>query len=262
MEDPNQTVNTIPMYAREFVQTVHDRCNINLDFTDSSLPKLDEIAQSWQSMTKEEILRILDGMYFYLGEVIRRNLGGCWIDPKWKNPDSKDRCYLHKVGGILTVSPSKWVERRLLEGRDESFLSNYKRIKQKAKTIKRDLKQEQSSASANPRTMGLDKSTSIITLLQFLGVLIGWVLCRVATRIGGVPHGGWSYFLVKHGYTLALVPMIWASLMVYKNTANRIPQSIETAMGVFGFIAVFVIFGLFGWLAMSIIASTFPSGNW
>ena len=238
MEDPNQTVNTIPMYAREFVQTVHDGCNINLDFTDSSLPKLDEIAQSWQSMTKEEILRILDGMYFYLGEVIRRNLGGCWIDPRWKNPDNtEDRCYLSKVGGILKVSPAKWVERRLLEDHDETFFSYYKQIKKKAKSIKKDVAKERASNSRGSGTIAIDRYTSVITLYQFLAVFLGWILCRKS--------GYSSAFLIEYGYTLFLIPMIWASLMTYENTTNRIPGWIAKPLGAFGFIAIFLILGLF-----------------
>jgi hypothetical protein len=138
-------------------------------------------------------------------------------------------------------------------------VSYYKRLTQKAKSIKRDLKKEQTSASAGPKTIGLDKSTSIITLLQFLGVLLGWMLCRAATRLSGVPDSGLPWFLVKYGYTLALVPMIWASLMVYENSTNRMPVLVERALRVFGFVAIFVIFGLFGWLAVGLIG-TF--GHW
>jgi hypothetical protein len=256
MTESDRTVSAIPGYAREFIEVANQRCNKELDFSDSSIAILDEVATAWRHLSKKDKLDVLDGMCFYLGEVIRRNLGGCWVDPKWKNPKHTEaRCYLSKVAGSLTVSPSKWVERRLLEGRSETFLSYYKSIKQRAKTIKRDLKKAQSSASAGPRPLSVSRGTSIIILMQLLFVLMGWMLCRVCTRICGGYDRGLSGFLVKYGYTLALIPMIWGMLMVYVNSSDRIPAFIEKSLGVLGFVSIFIIFGLFGWLAVGMIAS-------
>jgi len=165
------------------------------------------------------------------------------------------------VGGILKVSPAYWVKRRLLEGHNETFWSYYKGIKQKAKAVKRDLKKEQSSRPAAFGLSGLDKYTSICASLQFLAVLIGWVLCRGCTLMGGNPLGGIPGLLVRHGYMLVLVPMLWAPLMIVKNTSNRLPAFVEKPLGAFGFIAVFVILGYFIWLAMALLASAFPLGD-
>jgi len=238
MEKLNRTVDAIPGYARDFIQIVHEKCNQDLDFSDSSISKLDEIALSWQSLSKEERFDIFEGMCFYLGEVIRKNMGGCWIDPKWKNPNNLEaHCYLHKVGGLLKVTPSKLVEKRLLEGGNESFLTYYRQIKQKAKSIKKDLAKERSSNSRSSRTIVIDRYTSVITLYQFLAVFLGWILCRKT--------GYSSAFLAEYGYALFLIPMIWALLMIYENTTNRIPGWIVKPLGAFGFVAIFLILGLF-----------------
>jgi hypothetical protein len=257
MSDPNQVVDAIPGRAREFIEIAKERCDEQLDFRESSLAKLDDVAARWQSLGREEMLAVFDGVCFYLGEVIRRNLGGGWVDPRWKNPDNSDsHCYLNKVGGMLTVYPHKWVARRFLDGRSETFVSYYKRAKQKAKAIKRDLKKEQSPSSAGPRTSGLDKTTSIIAVLQLLAVLIGWLLCRVCARISVGQYFGLTGFLINYGYTLALIPMIWAPLMIYKNATNRIPTFVEKSLSAFGFLAIFVIAGLFGWLVTVMLTSS------
>jgi len=256
MSDANQVVDAIPGRVREFVALVKERCDTPLDFRESSLATLDDVAARWQSLGRDERLALFDGMYLYLGEVIRRNLGGGWVDSRWKHPDSPDRhCYLNKVGGILTVYPHKWVTRRFLDGHGETFPSYYQRAKQKAKTIKRDLKREQLAASAGPRTSGLDKTTSIIAVLQLLAVIIGWVLCRVCARIAVGQYFGLSGFLLHYGYSLALIPLIWAPLMVYKNATNRLPAFVEKVLGAFGFLAIFVIAGLFGWLVTEMITT-------
>lgn len=255
MSDANQVVDAIPGRVREFVALAKERCNTRLEFRESSLAKLDEVTARWQELSGDERRAVFDGMYLYLGELIRRNVGGGWVDPRWKHPDGADRhCYLNKVGGILTVYPHRWVTRRFLEGRSETFQSYYQRTKQKAKATKRDLKKEQAS-SAGARTSGLDKTTSIVTVLQLLAVLIGWVLCRVCTRISVGQYFGLAGFLIHYGYTLALVPMVWAPLMVYRNATSRGPALIEKALGAFGFLAIFAIAGLFGWLVAGMLTS-------
>jgi hypothetical protein len=252
----DRTVSAIPGYAREFIKVANQRCDKELDFSDSSIARLDEVATAWQELSRKDKLEVFDGMCFYLGEVIRRNLGGCWVDPAWKKPKHTEaRCYLSKVGGSLTVSPSKWVERRLLEGRSETFLSYYKSLKQRAKTIKRNLKKAQSSASAGPRPLRVSRTTSIIILMQLLFVIMGWIICRVCTRICGGEDRGLAGFLLKYGYTLALIPMIWGMVMVYINSSDRIPAFVEKSLNVLGFMFIFVIFGLFGRLAVAMIAS-------
>ncbi len=261
MKDPKQTVSAIPEYAREFIKVVREKCSQDLDFGDSSIAKLDDVALSWQRRGKNERLAISEGMSFYLGEVIRRNLGGHWVDPRWKNPGNTEaRCYLSKVGGVLTVAPSKWVERCLLEGRNESFLSCYQRIKQRIKSARKEATKELSSNARGTRTIEIDKFTSVVTLFQFLVVIMGWVLCRGCTRICGRCHGGLAGFLLDYGYTLVLIPMIWAPLMVYRNASNRIPAFIEKPLSAFGFIAIFGISGLFAWLAVGMLASL-PHGS-
>jgi len=256
MTESDQTVRAIPGYAKEFIKAANQRCNTELDFSDSSIARLDEVATAWQDLSRKDKLDVFDGMCFYLGEVIRRNLGGCWVDPKWKNPKTTEaHCYLSKVAGSLTVCPSKWVKRRLLEDRSETFLSYYKSLKQRARTIKRDLKKAQTSASAGPRPLRVSRTTSIIILMQLLFVFMGWMLCRVCTRICYGYDQGLSGFLIKYGYTLALIPMIWGTLMVYINSSDRIPAFVEKSLNVLGFIFIFVIFGLFGHLAVAMIAS-------
>jgi hypothetical protein len=256
MQEPNQTVSAIPGHAREFIKVVRERCGQDLDFDDSSIARLDEIVLGWRSMSRNEKLAISEGMCFYLGEVIRRNLGGCWVDPTWKNPDTIGaRCYLTKVGGVLTVTPSKWVKRRLLERRDESFPSYYKRVKQKARSIKKGSRKEPSSSSRGARKIEIDRFTSVVTLFQFVAVIGGWVLCRGCARLTGGDDVGLPGFLLGYGYTLVLIPIVWAPLMIYKNTSGRVPTFIEKPLSAFGFVAIFVIFGLFGWLAVGMIAS-------
>jgi len=256
MKEHSQTVSAIPGYAREFIRTSNERCSKELDFCESSIAKLDEVAMSWQSLSTTAKLDVCDGMCFYLGEVIRRNLGGCWIDPRWKNPYSPEtHCYLNKVGGILTVSPHYWVKRRLLEGRSETFVSCYKSIKHKAKVIKRNRKHGQSSTSAGSAAISIDRTTSIITLMQFSSVVLGWIVCRSLTRISGGDDHGVAGFLLAHGYTLAVIPMVWAPLRIYANSSSRTPELLDKSLAAFGYISILVILGLYGWLAVAMLSS-------
>lgn len=254
MTDNDRKTDAIPLYARDFIKVVHERCDKHLDFDESSIVKLDKITMGWQCLSREEMHAVFHGMCFYLGEVIRRNLGGCWVDPRWKNPDSTEaHCYLNKVGGVLRVSPARWVEKRLLEGGSETFSTYYRLTKKKAKTIREGSTKGQSSTLDSTWLSNVDRSTSIITLLQFLSVMIGWMLCRVCTRLTGAFDDGFYGFLIRYGYTLVLIPMLWAPLMVYKNASNRIPACIEKLLFASGFVAILVILGLFVWLAMGMV---------
>lgn len=254
MTDSDQIVNKIPEYAKGFIQMVRDKCGKELDFSDASITKLDEVVESWQNLSQDEKSDMLDGMSYYLGEIIRRNLGGAWVDPKWDNPEEIDKqCYLKKVAGALIINPHNDVKKLFCHGHNETFSLYYNEIKQKAKAIRKDLnkdlKKENSvfvPTSASSRFSGLDRTTSILAIMQFFAVILGWVICRKLIRD--------SYdFLSNYGYVLALIPMIWTPLMIYANSSDRIPEIFDRIWTVIGFLSIFFIFGLFGWRIIEII---------
>lgn len=256
MTDSDQNINKIPEYAKSFIQVVRDRGGKELDFCDASVARLDEVVETWQNLSQDEKSDLLDGMSYYLGEIIRRNLGGAWVDPKWENPENIDmQCYLIKVAGALTIHPHDDVRKLFCYGPSEAFSLYYDEIQQKAKTVRKDLnkelKKDNSSlfpASAPSRFSGLDRTTSILAIMQFLAVILGWVICRKLVR-------GSHDFLSNYGFILALIPLIWTPVMIYANKSDRTPEIFDRIWTVVGFLSIFIIFGLFGCKILAIIES-------
>ena len=96
--DTDKLVNRIPGIAKSFIQAVQEKCAVELDFSDASTAKIDDVVNDWQDLPKAEKAELLDGMAYFFGELVRRNLGGHWVDPKWKEPDDTNmQCYLEKA---------------------------------------------------------------------------------------------------------------------------------------------------------------------
>lgn len=67
--------------AEHFAETVKDHFNVDLDFTGKSLKKVDGIIGKYFKKHKDEEHLATSVLSFgsYLGEVIRRNVGGKWV---------------------------------------------------------------------------------------------------------------------------------------------------------------------------------------
>jgi hypothetical protein len=256
MTDSDQIINKIPEYAKSFIKVVRDRCGKELDFSDASIAKLDEVLNAWQNLSQDEKSDVLDEMSYYFGEIIRRNLGGGWVDPKWNNPkEINEQCYLKKVGGTLTIHPHNEVKKLFCHGHSGTFSLYYNAIKQKAKSIKKDsyknLEKGNSayvSTSPSSRFSGVDRTISILTIMQFLSVILGWVIYRKLSQ-------GYYDFLSSYGYVLVLIPMIWAPLMIYANSSTRTPEIFDRILALVGYLSIFFILGLFGWRIIGAIDS-------
>ncbi len=99
---PEQATSPIAGLAKDFIQVVREKCGKELDVSVDSIAELDEVVKIWQGLSHTDKLNLQDGMSFFLGEVIRRNLGGHWVYPKWKNRRGADtQCHLSKVAGVF-----------------------------------------------------------------------------------------------------------------------------------------------------------------
>lgn len=91
---PSETAALMAEYAKDAVDTAREKFEINLDYSLESIDSLDLILQSqfearptgWQLLYRflpsKRKLRTLSRMWGgYLGEVIRRQWGGEWLQP-------------------------------------------------------------------------------------------------------------------------------------------------------------------------------------
>jgi hypothetical protein len=258
------SVTAIPGLAREFMQRVHQECNMQLDFSEASVAKLDDIVKTWRPLGREKQDDVLDGMSFFFGEVIRRNLGGRWVDPKWKDPnDVSTPCYLSKAAGVCDVFPHQIARRYFLEGGRQSFTLYYESVKQEAKSTRRESaacyekgRREKVRHPVPLQALAMDRATSIICIMQFLSVIMGWVICRVVGRVsGGMNDPGFVGLLLRRGYLLALIPIIWTRAKIYAYSSNRVPEIVDKVLIAVGVISVVLVSGLFGFLVVGMILS-------
>jgi len=82
---PDHDIKAIPEKARLFTQRASHEFNLAIDFSEESILKLDGILMKLSSLEDYDFSKMTDSLSCYVGEVIRRNLGGGWVDPQWQN---------------------------------------------------------------------------------------------------------------------------------------------------------------------------------
>lgn len=113
----------IPKYAEAFRETYGKQFPIVLDYTVGTLASLDRFIDSNfepHQDPEEGITLILFGTY--VGETIRKELGGEWANNDEQGP------VLTKIGGILETSPVFAVLSRFRNGEDASLAGLFEKL--------------------------------------------------------------------------------------------------------------------------------------
>ena len=127
--NPSETAALMAEYAQDAVNTARDKFQIDLDYSMESIDSLDLILQSqfdatptgWQLLYRfrpsKRKLRTLSKMWGgYLGEVLRREWGGQWVEPG--DGPFKGGITLLVQGTML--SPIAHAHKQLVNGSDSS----------------------------------------------------------------------------------------------------------------------------------------------
>src|SRR2546423_8205547 len=120
-------------FADEAVKMAREGFEMELDFSESSLQKVEQILshlanempESAGDTAIDEMSKVWGG---YLGEVVRRRWGGEWTIDYY--PGGQYLIITLNVGGSK-LFPSMKVNRRLTEGPSEDLWSFYKKIKER-----------------------------------------------------------------------------------------------------------------------------------
>lgn len=99
------------------VQNVQSGSSLELNYTEQTLQALDDaLAKLQGSIPDGDVI----GYGAYIGETIRRNLGGTWMQ------DERGVALLADVGSPgISASPFSWVQKRLSNGMEDSLAYKY-----------------------------------------------------------------------------------------------------------------------------------------
>lgn len=105
--------------AETQVNAVKAHFNTTLDYTEAALGEVDRIISTYfpnEGVIETTVL----GFGAYVGETIRRTLGGTWVQGE------DDSAWLENIGGQdVKVSPFGWVQRRFGNGMEDALAFKY-----------------------------------------------------------------------------------------------------------------------------------------
>jgi hypothetical protein len=128
---PEDFLQRIPDIADQHVETVRNIFGEELDYSEESIEKLDEIInKGWSGRTPAMLEPTVVAFGAYLGEAIRRNIGGEWGFAE------NEGYYLDKVGEKAKIFPIAKVTKRFKNGEEDSLGFYYQAIKD---TLSEDL---------------------------------------------------------------------------------------------------------------------------
>lgn len=122
-ENPSLNAELIRI-AQSHVDSARQQYALTFDYSEESLGWIDDaIAKFHPDGTVQDSTVI--GFGAYVGETIRRLLGGNWVQ------DERGVALLQRVGGKeLSASPFSWVQKRLTNGMEDSVATRYSALKQ------------------------------------------------------------------------------------------------------------------------------------
>jgi hypothetical protein len=101
--------------SKDAASVFGERLGVTLDYSPKSLKRLDRAISRY--FRKEEPLpTTVLSLGAYLGEVIRRNIGG-----RWKLKDNYMECYIGDLGVIEALYPFRRVYKRFVRGKRASL---------------------------------------------------------------------------------------------------------------------------------------------
>jgi hypothetical protein len=118
-ENETDVATMMAQLAATHVKAVYELMDTLLDFTPGSLNRVDElISTHFPNGTTMERTPVFWGAY--VGETVRRNLGGEWT------ANEELGAHLTGVGGIVTLFPVTWAFKRFENGEGDSVAYKYK----------------------------------------------------------------------------------------------------------------------------------------
>ena len=121
----NPALNTeLQRLAQSYVELAATRFGLTLDYSEESLQQTDAVIAKHhaQGQSLEDTLMTHGA---YVGETLRRRLGGIWVQ------DERGVALLEAVGGThLNASPFSWVQARLTDGTAEALAARFLSLKQ------------------------------------------------------------------------------------------------------------------------------------
>jgi hypothetical protein len=121
---PEEFLRRIPDIADQHVETVRNIFGEELDYSEESIAQLDKIIQKgWPDRPPAMLEPTVVTFGAYLGETIRRNIGG-----EWGFAESEGY-YLDGVGEKAKIFPFAKVTKRFKNGEEDSLEFYYKAIK-------------------------------------------------------------------------------------------------------------------------------------
>jgi len=126
---PEDFLRAIPEFADQHVETVRKIFGEELDYSEASIAKLDEIInKGWPDRPPAMLEPTVVTFGAYLGEAIRRNIGG-----EWGFAESEGY-FLDRVGGKAKIFPFNKVTKRFRNGEEDSLGFYYRAMKHTLET--------------------------------------------------------------------------------------------------------------------------------
>lgn len=126
MENNQALSSEIQRLAESHVSVSQQTFGINFDYSEPTLRQIDEVISKYHPDGYALETTVL-GYGAYVGETIRRNLGGVW------DQDDRGVAWLKRVGGLdLQASPFSWVQKRFTNGMEDSIAYKYDFLKHQA----------------------------------------------------------------------------------------------------------------------------------
>ena len=121
-ENPGLNAELIRI-AQAHVDTARQNYAMTFDYSEQSLRWVDDAIAKFQANGSAQDDTII-GFGAYVGETIRRSLGGIWVQ------DERGVALLQRVGGReLSASPFSWVQQRFAAGIEESVAAKFAGLK-------------------------------------------------------------------------------------------------------------------------------------
>ena len=128
-ESQNRFLRQIPELAATHVAKSKENFDVTFDYSPASLTKIDEVISKHWDHTPVFLKEVAMMFGSYIGETIRRELGGKWVV-------EDDRYALSEIGGTDTkIYPFEKIQKRFINGEEDSIAHYY--------TVIRDIVNEQ-----------------------------------------------------------------------------------------------------------------------
>jgi len=100
-------------------------------------------------------------------------------------------------------------------------------------------------------------------MFQFSVVIFGWAISYMLNRTFSGMHG-WSFriFLLRYGYSLAVIPLAWTLARVYIDRSEQGSEMLDRVSIIIGITLIVVIASMFGEIILEPVIRIRGHGKW